>query len=117
MKFIPLLVVMLLTGCAASMSELLTEAKECTSTSINPQGIIGKPTADQSKTCWQKVNNKTEAIAKREAEKELEKANACPKGTTKVCSKRQGGRTSRKDPRDCSCWNNYAVRRIFLGRY
>ncbi|KKK63614.1 hypothetical protein LCGC14_2992490, partial [marine sediment metagenome] len=41
MKAILLPLVVLLAGCVTPMSELLTEAKECTATSINPQGVIG----------------------------------------------------------------------------
>ena len=97
MKYIPLLSVIFLTGCAASMNELITEAKECNKTSINPQGVIGKPTGEQSTACWERVNNKVEAIAKREREREIEQANACPRGTTKWCMV-----YNRNDKR-CSC--------------
>ena len=114
MKYIPLLLsVIFLTGCAASMSELITEAKECTKTSINPQGVIGKPTGEQSGACWEKVNNKVEANAKREAEAEAAAAGRCPRGTTKWCKSRVPG------PQRCSCVRNEDARRALdelLGR-
>ena len=74
MKHISLLLsVIFLTGCAASMSELITEAKECTKTSINPQGVIGKPTDEQSGACWAGVNKKLEAQKKSEKRREIAK--------------------------------------------
>ena len=112
MKHISLLLsVIFLTGCSATMSELLTEAKECISTSINPQGIIGKPTDEQSTACWKKVNNKVEVNAKREHEREIEKANACPKGTTKWC------RVYSRNDKRCSCVSRYEIGRILRGYY
>ena len=62
-----LLFVILLTGCAASMKELIVEAKECVAHSVNEQGVIGA-TPEQRTACWAPVNDK---IAAKERAAEL----------------------------------------------
>ena len=116
MKFLPLLAVMFLAGCAPSTDQLHTDAMGCgTELVIEPNGIVRTPTeqekTDQCKPFWDTYNERLIVIAKREREREMERANACPRGSTKVCRGR-----SRNDKR-CFCVSNDEVRRVLLGRF
>ena len=113
MKYIPLLFVLATIGtvsCATPTEELITEAKECVRTSANEMGVIGA-SKEQRTACWAAANSRIAAVAKRELERDIELANACPRGTIKFCRGH-----SRRD-QQCDCVNNDAVREIFRGRY
>ncbi len=115
MKHIPLLLsVILLTGCAASLTERTEEARECVkqrgieNAVQSDSGLVMEATQEQRNGCWLSVNRKLAAIAKREAELEAAEAGKCPRGTTKWCSVRI------KDER-CSCVSNWEIRRALEG--
>ena len=60
--YIPLLFVLLAistVGCATSLEELTTEAKECVAQSANEQGVIGA-SQEQRLSCWAAYNEQTE---------------------------------------------------------
>ena len=70
MKYILLL---LLTGCAASTETLITEANECVENYISPTGVMGKPTDEDKTACWLDVNSRIESEARRVAKREAER--------------------------------------------
>ena len=72
--YIPLLFVLLAistVGCAASIEELMVEAKECVDQSANEQGVIGA-SKEQRLACWSAYNEKTEIRFKRSERKRKE---------------------------------------------
>jgi len=112
-KYIPLLAVMLLAGCAVSTDELHANAMGCgKELVIEPNGIVREPTkqekTDQCKPFWDVYNKRLISIARREHEREIERANACPRGTTKWC-RGSATRTNNKNQR-CSCVSNDETR-------
>ena len=113
MKHIPLLFVLATIGtvsCATPTEELITEAKECVNTSANELGVIGA-SKEQKTACWAAANSRIAAVAKRELERDIELATACPMGQVKVCQV-----YSRSDKR-CACIRDYDLNRVLGGRY
>ena len=111
MKIHSLAFVIFLAGCAASMDELIVEAKECVnnSYSVDERGVIGDPTDEQKTICWNAVNNRVETIEKRAHERALESQTRCPKGMVKVC------RVWSVNDRTCGCATRMEIGRV-LGR-
>jgi len=111
MKLIPLLAVILLTGCAASTDQLHADAMGCGKEFvIEPNGIVRTPTEQekkqQCKPFWDAYNKRLESIAKREAKLETAEASKCPRGTTKWC-------VVRMTDKECSCISNWeSMRRL-----
>ena len=56
-----LFVLLTISGCAASIEELMIEAKECVDHSTNELGVIGA-TPEQRTACWAAYNKKTEKL-------------------------------------------------------
>ena len=120
MKFLPLFAVIVLMGCAVSTDELHANAMGCKGELIiESNGIVRDPTQqEKSKQCkpfWDVYNKRLIAIAKREREREIEQASACPRDTTKWCMG-SATRIKNKNPR-CSCVSNDETRMILKGRY
>ncbi len=94
-------------GCVGSTQDLQRATKECEKLIIEPNGIVRAPTAEEkSEQCapaWIAYNKRLDMITKREAEAAAV-TNACPRGSTKWCSKRF------KDE-SCSCVSNFETRR------
>jgi len=102
MKF--LLLFGFLTGCAASMGELIVEARECVDQSTNLAGVIGA-TDEQSTACWAAVNEKIESRERAEEKREQREGPSCEKGVA-WC-----------DWTGCRCVSRAAVRQALGGRY
>jgi len=103
MQYILLLAI--LGGCAASMDELIVEAKECVDQSTNLQGVIGA-TGEQRQVCWAPVNDRIEARERAEERREKREGPSCGKGLIAWC-----------DWTGCRCVTKDAVRRAFEGRH
>jgi len=66
-----LILLLLLTGCAAPMEELMVDAEECVDNTrnVSTQGIVTKPSDEQRGECWLIVNERLETEAQREEKK------------------------------------------------
>ncbi len=66
-------------GCAATMDELIQEAKECVATYTDTNGIVRHAPDEYRTQCWEAVNRRQDIIERREALKPDERGN-CPTG-------------------------------------
>ncbi len=94
MKYVPLLFVLLLAGCAASTEALIEKAEDCVANHISPTGVMGKPTDEDRTDCWFDVNARMEAEERRKA-KQI--SSTCPTGSVMWC------RVYSKHDKRCSC--------------
>jgi hypothetical protein len=106
MQHIPLLFVCVTIGgstigCASSMDELMTEARECVDTSTNEFGVIGA-SDEQRAVCWADVNKRIEASEQREKRQEQKRGASCGPGLVAWC-----------DWKGCVCISQSQVREIF----
>ena len=108
MNTLPLLILGL-AGCAAPTEQLIQEATECVDNYISPQGVMGKPTDEDTKECWANVNARMEAEAKRAAKREAEQPLSCPLGYVLVC------KTYSRTDKECGCMRHSELGRIFRG--
>jgi hypothetical protein len=96
-----LLLIFLLSACAASTEELIQEAQACVTNDINAQGIIGQPSDEARKLCWAEVNERYESMERREKRREAEK---------QCCYKKPVG-CKCVDPKELSDWDSMIWRR------
>ena len=86
MKALSIILLFLLIGCAPNTQNLIEQAH-----------LTGD---------WSLVNERFEAIERREAQREAQRPLSCPRGATAVCDSSFGDRS-------CSCVKNSDVRRMF----
>lgn len=90
MKYIPLLFVILVTGCAVSTDQLHEDAMGCGKDwVVEPNGILRTPTEqekeDQCKPFWDAYNKRLDAQARSEERRALNQGGSCPAGSTLWC--------------------------------
>ena len=103
MRYLTLLLVFL-SGCAASTADLLTEAKDCVS-HYSENGVITSAPDEYRAQCWTRVNSRYEAEERR-AKRAREQVK-CPKGRILIIE--------RGNPVGCASQDQ--VRRMMGTRY
>jgi hypothetical protein len=108
MKYLPAFLLLGLVGCAASTETLILEARVCAATYVDERGFIGKPGPKARQQCWAKVNQRMEAIVRRERDRKS--TLKCHEGAIAWCDSRFRGTR-----RECQCVSVHEVQRVFEG--